>query len=375
MKNILFIIGTRPEAIKIAPLVKEFLKYPLEFDVKVCVTGQLRQMLDQVLHSFGIEPDYNLNLMQPNQTLFNLTALALKGLEGVLESANPDILFVQGDTTTAFVGSLAGYYKKVKVAHIEAGLRSGNKYSPFPEEGNRIMCGHLASYHFAPTIEAKNNLAKEGILENVEVVGNSVIDALFLGLSLIKENEDFYSGYFKEIDFSKKIILVTAHRRESFGEPFEEICEAIKNIATEFTDVEIVYPVHLNPNVQEPVKNILSGINNVHLVPPLDYALLIWLMNKSFLVLTDSGGIQEEAPSLGKPVLVMREVTERMEGVIAGTAKLVGTNKDVIFKETAKLLSYPHEYALMAKAVNPYGDGQTSKKVFEYIMSEVNMKV
>jgi len=375
MKNILFIIGTRPEAIKMAPLVKEFLKYPLQFNIKVCVTGQHRQMLDQVLNFFGIIPDYNLNLMQPNQTLFDLTAFGLKALERVLESTNPDILFVQGDTTTAFVGSLAGYYKKIKVVHIEAGLRSGNKYSPFPEEGNRILCGHLASYHFAPTIEAKNNLAKEGIHENVEVVGNSVIDALFLGLSLIKENEDFYYHHFKTIDFSKRIILVTAHRRESFGEPFEDICSAIKNIADKFEDVEVVYPVHLNPNVQEPVKKFLSGVKNVHLIAPLDYALLIWLMNKSFLVLTDSGGIQEEAPSLGKPVLVMREVTERMEGVKAGTAKLVGTNKEVIFQETAKLLTNPHEYSLMAKASNPYGDGQTSKKVLNYIMSELNIGV
>ncbi|MDQ4140469.1 MAG: UDP-N-acetylglucosamine 2-epimerase (non-hydrolyzing) [Bacteroidota bacterium] len=375
MKNILFIIGTRPEAIKMAPLIKEFFKYPSLFNTKVCVTGQHKQMLDQVLNFFGIVPDYNLNLMQPNQTLFDLTALALKALEGVLENTKPDILFVQGDTTTAFVGSLAGYYKKIKVAHIEAGLRSGNKYSPFPEEGNRILCGHLADYHFAPTIQAKNNLAKEGILENVEVVGNTVIDALFLGLSLIKENDEFYYEYFKAVDFTKKIILVTAHRRESFGKPFEEICGAIKEIATQFKDVEVVYPVHLNPNVQEPVQKLLSGINNVHLIPPLDYSFLIWLMNKSYLVLTDSGGIQEEAPALGIPVLVMREVTERMEGVLAGTAKLVGTSKEMIWEETAKLLTDNLEYAQMAKAVNPYGDGQTSKKVLNYIMSDLNIKV
>jgi len=360
--KVLFLFGTRPEAIKRAPLIKEF-KSEENFKIKVCVTAQHRQMLDQVLNFFNIKPDYDLNLMKPNQSLFDITSNTLKGLEDVLEKEKPDLIFVQGDTTTAFVGALAGFYKKIKVAHIEAGLRSHNKYSPFPEEINRVLVGHLADYHFAPTKRAKENLFKENIKENVFVVGNTVIDALFLGLDIIKkEGEEKYYKYFDFIDFSKKIILVTGHRRESFGKPFENICYALKEIANSFSNVEIVYPVHLNPNVRKPVNKILKNQERIHLIEPLEYPYLIWLMSRSYLVLTDSGGIQEEAPSLGKPVLVMREVTERIEGIEAGTAKLVGTNKEKIEKEVKKLLENKGDYDKMSKAVNPYGEGDSSKK-------------
>ena len=366
-RKILFIFGTRPEAIKLAPVVKEFQK-DSGFEVKVCVTAQHREMLDQVLKFFDVKPDYDLNLMKPNQSLFDITSNVLKSLEKVLEIEKPDIIFVQGDTTTAFVGALAGFYKKIKVAHIEAGLRSHNKYSPFPEEINRVLIGHIADYHFAPTERARENLLKENIKENVYVVGNTVIDALLLGLDIIKkEGKGKYYKYFDFIDFSKKIILVTAHRRESFGEPFENICYALKEISNKHQDIEIVYPVHLNPNVRKPVNRILGGIKNIHLIDPLKYPYLIWLMSKSYLVLTDSGGIQEEAPSLGKPVLVMREVTERIEGIEAGTAKLVGTNKDRIVKEVENLLENVDEYQKMARAVNPYGDGKASKRIREIL--------
>jgi UDP-N-acetylglucosamine 2-epimerase (non-hydrolysing) len=372
MLKILFIFGTRPEAIKMAPLVKEFQKEE-KFNVRVCVTAQHREMLDQVLNFFDIKPDYDLNLMKPSQSLFDITADTLKGLEKVLDKENPDLIFVQGDTTTAFVGALAGYYKKIKIAHIEAGLRSGNKYSPFPEEINRVLVGHLADYHFAPTERAKKNLYKENVKENVYVVGNTVIDALFLGLDIIKKHgEEKYYNYFDFIDFSKKIILVTGHRRESFGKPFENICYGLKEIANSFQDVEIVYPVHLNPNVREPVNRILNRIKNIHLIDPLEYPYLIWLMNKSYIVLTDSGGIQEEAPSLGKPVLVMREVTERIEGIEAGTAKIVGTDKEKIVNEAKTLIENKEEYNKMAKAVNPYGDGYSSVKIKNILLEVLN---
>lgn len=364
MKKTLFIFGTRPEAIKLAPLIKEFQNNQEKFTVKVCVTAQHREMLDQVLNFFGISPDYDLNIMKPNQSLFSLTADIIKSLEGVLSHFDPDLIFVQGDTTTAFAGALTGFYKKIKIAHIEAGLRSQNKYSPFPEEVNRILVGHIADYHFAPTEKAKENLIKEGINKNIWVVGNTVIDALFLGLKLIKtQGEEHYYKYFHYVDFSKKIILVTGHRRESFGEPFKKICFALREIANAFQDIEIVYPVHLNPNVRKPVNEILKKHLRIHLIEPLEYPYLIWLMNKSYLVLTDSGGIQEEAPSLGKPVLVMRDVTERTEGIEAGTARLVGTDKEKIVSETVKLLENTQEYNRMAQAVNPYGDGKSSIKI------------
>jgi UDP-N-acetylglucosamine 2-epimerase (non-hydrolysing) len=376
MKKLLFIFGTRPEAIKIAPLYWEFKKYPEVFEVKVCVTAQHRHMLDQVLNFFNIKPDFDLNLMKENQSLYDITSDSIKSLEGVLDKSTPNIVFVQGDTTTAFTGALAAFYKKIKVAHIEAGLRSGNKYSPFPEEVNRILVGHIADYHFAPTEKARENLYKEGIRENVWVVGNTVIDALFLGLEIIKKNnelKDKIESYFKNIcDINnEKVILVTGHRRESFGKGFENICNALKEIACLYPDIKIIYPVHLNPNVRKPVNGILKDLANVYLIEPLDYPYIIWLMSKCYLVLTDSGGIQEEAPSLGKPVLVMRDITERIEGIQAGTAKLVGTSKENILKEVSNLLENSKEYEKMAMSVNPYGDGQTSKKIVSIFNSKI----
>jgi len=364
MKNILFIFGTRPEAIKMAPLIKEFTKPKYSFKVKICVTSQHREMLNQTLNFFKIKPDYDLNLMRPNQTLFEITADSLTGLGSIFDDARPDLVFVQGDTTTVLTGALASFYKKVRVAHIEAGLRSSQKYSPFPEEINRTLTSHLADYHFAPTETARKNLAREGIKKNVYVVGNTVIDALFFGLNVIKaEGEEDYRRFFRGMDFSKKIILVTGHRRENFGRPFENICAALKDIAAACADVEIVYPVHLNPNVRGTVQKLLSGINRIHLLDPLAYPHLIYLMNKSYFVLTDSGGIQEEAPSLGKPVLIMREVTERTEGISAGTAILVGTSRRKIVTESLRLLNEKKAYRKMSHAVNPYGEGKTSRKI------------
>ena len=368
MIKTLFIFGTRPEAIKMAPLIKEAEKHPDKIQTKVCVTAQHREMLDQVLDFFKITPDYDLDLMKKNQTLFDITADSLKGLEKVLSDYDADVIFVQGDTTTAFIGALSGFYKKIKVAHIEAGLRSGNKMSPYPEEVNRILAGHLATFHFAPTEKAKNNLNEEGITENVWITGNTVIDALFLGLKIIKESsEDSFEKFYDFVDFTKRVILVTGHRRESFGKPFENICQAISEIIDRYPDVEIVYPVHLNPNVRKTVNEILKDKNRIHLIEPLDYPHLIWLMNKSHLVLTDSGGIQEEAPSLAKPVLVMRDVTERVEGIESGTAKLVGTDKGIILTEIDKLLTSPDEYNKMARAVNPYGTGSSAANIVEIL--------
>jgi len=358
----LFIFGTRPEAIKLAPLIKEFEKNNLDF--KVCITAQHREMLDQVINFFDIKVDYDLDIMKQNQSLFELTANLIKRLEEVLNDYNPTLTIVQGDTTTAFVGALSSFYKKIKIAHIEAGLRSFEKYSPFPEEINRSLIGKLADFHFAPTSKTKENLLKEGIKNNVYVVGNTVIDALFLTLRLIKERgEDKYYEKYDFIDFSKKIILLTSHRRENWGKPLENICKAVLEIANTFKDIEIVFPVHLNPNVRNIVFKYLNGKNNIHLIEPLKYPDLVWLMSKSYLILTDSGGIQEEAPSLGKPVLVLRNVTERTEIIEAGCGKLVGTNKESIVKNVIKLLTDKNEYQKMSKAINPYGDGTTSKKI------------
>ncbi len=370
MQTLLFIFGTRPEAVKMAPLIKECEKYPNDFNVKILVTGQHREMLDQVLEFFKITPDYDLNLMKPNQTLFDITADALRGMEKIIDEVKPDLIIVQGDTTTVLTGALAGYYKKVKVAHLEAGLRTGDKYSPFPEEMNRILTGHIADYHWAPTEQARKNLIIEGIKdENIHVVQNTVIDALLLAIELLKmQDNSKYEEFFKGIDFNKKIVLVTAHRRESFGEPFENICNAIKELALQHTDVEFVYPVHLNPNVREVVFRILSNIPNVHLLEPLDYPYMVWIMNRCYMVLTDSGGVQEEAPALGKPVLVLRNDTERPDGISAGTAKLVGTDKEKIIEETNTLLNNKEEYDKMAHAVNPYGDGHASEKIVELLL-------
>lgn len=366
MKKLLFIIGTRPEAIKMAPLIKEAQTHT-DWQVKVCVTAQHRQMLDQVLSFFQIVPDYDLNIMKPDQSLFTVTATVLQALEKVLQESRPDLVLVQGDTTTAFVGALAGFYGKVKVAHIEAGLRSGDKQSPFPEEMDRILAGHIADYHFAPTTQAVIALAKEGIAQHVYKVGNTVIDALQLGLKLIGKDDSEYALFYKQIDLTKKIILVTGHRRESFGDGFQQICQALLELAQRFADIEIVYPVHLNPHVREPVYRLLAGHPRIHLLEPVTYPQLIWLMSKSYFVLTDSGGIQEEAPSLGKPVLVMRTVTERTEGIAAGTAILVGTDAKTIVSHAERLLTDVSIYQTMAQAVNPYGDGLASQRIVELI--------
>jgi len=368
--RLLFILGTRPECIKLAPLIKEFQREG-NFVVKVCSTNQHNEMLNQVLNFFKIHPDFCLNIFKSNQSLFYVTYSILKKIEPVFNKFKPDMIFIQGDTTTAFVGALSGFYKKIKIAHIEAGLRSYNKYSPFPEEINRVLISHLADYHFAPTLRAKENLIKEGIKDNIFVVGNTVIDALLLSLEIIKEQgEEKYYNLFNFIDFSKKIILVTQHRRENFGFKLKNICYSLKEIAQIFQDVEIVFPVHLNPNVRQVVYEILKDQDRIHLIEPLNYSELIWLMSKSYLIITDSGGIQEEAPSLRKPVLITREVTERVEVVEQGSAILVGTDSEKIVSTAAKLLSNEHEYKKMTSNMkNPYGDGTTSKKILEIIKS------
>ncbi len=364
MRKHLFIFGTRPEAIKLAPLIRFCRSRPEHYEVKVCVTAQHREMLDDVLEFFKIKTDFDLNLMRANQTLFDITIDGLSGLQDVLQSYHPDNIVVQGDTTTSFVGALAGFYTKTKISHIEAGLRSGDKYSPYPEEINRMLTGHLADLHFAPTNLASENLHREGIRNNVWIVGNTVIDALMQGLNIIEtEHSQSFLEQFNYLDFRKKIILVTCHRRESFGRPIENIFSALRQLAETYSDLQFVYPVHLNPNVQEPAIRILGQCGNIHLVRPLSYAQLIWIMNRSYFILTDSGGIQEEAPSLGKPVLVMRDVTERREGIEAGTARLVGTDQGVIVREAVRLIEDRNAYQQMAQAVNPYGDGKACERI------------
>lgn len=364
--NILIVIGTRPEAIKLAPLIHRMKKS--EFMVQVCSTSQHKEILTQVLSFFNIIPEYDLHLMRSGQTLLQITSRAAAGLENILNESSPDYVVVQGDTTTAFVAALAAYYNKIPIIHIEAGLRSGNLSAPFPEEGNRALIGQLANLHFTPTEEAAKNLQREGIKNGVYVVGNTVIDALLLGLELIKNRGDAqFLSRFKEVDFSKKIILVTAHRRENMGRPLEHICSALKKIATHQTDVEIVFSVHPNPLVTEPVHASLGNIPSIHLVDPLDYSDFLWIMNKAHLILTDSGGIQEEAPSLGKPVFVMREVTERTEGIKTGVAKLVGTSSEKIFSETMKIMKNEDAYTVMATRNNPYGNGDACKKIVDIL--------
>ena len=367
--KVLIIMGTRPEAIKFAPLIK-MMEQDSYFELRVCITGQHREMLQQVLDFFEIKADYDLNLMKHNQTLFDVSAGALTGLQPILQEFKPEIVFVQGDTTTAFIGALAAFYEKCAIAHLEAGLRSGDKFSPFPEEANRKLVGAIADYHFAPTSLSRKSLEKENISKNVFVVGNTVVDALLLGLENLKARSIDFSNEFCYLDFSKPVVLVTAHRRESFGKPFENICDAILNIKQQHPEAQFVYPVHFNPNVREVVNRKLAEQPSIYLIEPLDYARLIWLMEKSNVILTDSGGIQEEAPALGKPVLVMREVTERTEGVEAGTAKLVGTNTDVIVANLHALLTNENGmYDQMAKAVNPYGDGTTSSQIISILKS------
>jgi UDP-N-acetylglucosamine 2-epimerase (non-hydrolysing) len=365
MKKVLYIFGTRPEAIKMAPLILDMSRSSA-FEVKVCVTGQHRSMLDQVLKFFDIVPDYDLAIMRHGQTLGDITSGAIKGLSSVLSNDyDPDFVVVQGDTSTAFAGALAGFYSKKKVVHIEAGLRSQNKFSPFPEEMNRLLISRLADIHFAPTPQACANLLNEGISEDdVFNVGNTAIDALYLGLDKLNTNGRVDIGNrFPFLSEGGRPILVTGHRRENFGAPMENICYALKAIVENNADVQIIYPVHLNPNVMEPVRRILGGSDRIHLTEPLDYPYLIWLLNRSYLVVTDSGGIQEEAPALGKPVIVMRDVTERVEGIAAGTAVLVGTNKEKIVSKCQQLLTDHTEYEKMAKSINPYGDGEASRRI------------
>ena len=373
MKKVLLVFGTRPEAIKMAPLVKAFENEPT-IESKVCVTAQHREMLDQVLEMFDIKPDYDLNIMKPGQDLFDVTSNVLLGLKDVLNDFSPDVVLVHGDTTTTSSASLASFYNKIKVGHVEAGLRTGDMYSPWPEEANRQITGVLANYHFAPTTTSANNLLKENKNPNdIVVTGNTVIDALFLALDKIEKNDELKSKIIESINSQyelkddKKIILVTGHRRENFGDGFINICEALKTIALNNPDIDIVYPVHLNPNVQKPVKEILSNTSNVYLINPLQYEQFIYMMNKSYFIITDSGGVQEEAPSLGKPVLVMRDTTERPEAVEAGTVKLVGTNKESIINEAQKLLEDENEYNTMSKAHNPYGDGKACERIVNFI--------
>ena len=368
MKKVLLIFGTRPEAIKMAPLVQEFQKHSNTFETKVCVTAQHREMLDQVLDFFDIKPDYDLNLMKPGQNLYSLTATIIESLKSILEEFNPDYVFVHGDTTTTMAGSIASFYSGAKVCHVEAGLRTNNKLSPFPEEINRQITGRICDYHFAPTETSKNNLLKENISNNlILVTGNTVIDALIKSVKKVNKNpSELIQNLSKKIA-NNDVVLVTGHRRENHGAGFERICSALKKIAEFNKKLLIIYPVHLNPKVQEPVNRILFGIKNVILIDPLAYQDFIWLMNRSKIIITDSGGVQEEAPSLGKPVLVMRDTTERPEAVKAGTVILVGTDENLIFQKANELLNNNNIFEKMSKLHNPYGDGNASKKIVEFI--------
>ena len=368
MTKVLIVFGTRPEAIKMAPLVKEFQKYPQHFDTKVCVTAQHREMLDQVLNFFDITADFDLDLMKPNQNLYNLTADILTNMKPILEGFKPDYVFVHGDTTTTMAASIASFYSGSKVCHVEAGLRTNNKLSPFPEEINRQIAGRVCDFHFAPTITSKNNLLVENVKEeNILATGNTVIDALLDSVDRVnKEPSDLIVSLNEKLG-NRELILVTGHRRENHGDGFIRICEALKEIANQNEDKIIVYPVHLNPKVQEPVNRILSKVKNVILIEPLAYQDFIWLMNRSKIIITDSGGVQEEAPSLGKPVLVMRDTTERPEAVEAGTVLLVGTNEELIVSKALDLLNNQDNLLKMSKLHNPYGDGLASKRIVHFV--------
>lgn len=365
--RVMSVFGTRPEAIKMAPLVKELEKSE-HIENLVCVTAQHREMLDQVLEIFDIKPDYDLNIMKDRQTLTGITTRVLEGMEGVLEEAKPDIVLVHGDTSTTFVTALAAFYKQIPVGHVEAGLRTYNIYEPFPEEMNRKLAGAIATLHFSPTPLAKNNLLKEAVDEEaIYITGNTVIDAL---KTTIHEDYHFTVDILNQIDFkNKRVITMTAHRRENLGEPLRNICEAVREIANEFADVEVVYAVHKNPAVRDVAYEILGDVKNVHLIEPLDLKDMHNLMQRSYLVLTDSGGLQEEVPSMGKPVLVLRNVTERPEGIEAGTLKLAGVEKDTIYSLTHELLTNENIYKQMAQAKNPFGDGEASRRIVEAILS------
>lgn len=370
MIKVLAVFGTRPEAIKMAPLVHALVADP-RYESRVCVTAQHREMLDQVLNLFEIFPEYDLNLMKVGQTLSDVTSGILKGMETVLDDFKPDVVLVHGDTATTFATALASYYQQIPVGHVEAGLRTGNIYSPWPEEGNRKLTGVLARYHFAPTEISRNNLRNENVPDSdISVTGNTVIDALLWVKNKLDQDAQLNSELeklFPMLDSEKKLVLVTGHRRESFGRGFLQICEALRKISSEHADCQIVYPVHLNPNVHEPVNRLLADCCNVHLIAPQDYLPFVYLMTKSYLILTDSGGIQEEAPSLGKPVLVMRNTTERPEAIAAGTVKLVGTDVDLIVNEVRKLLLDETAYADMSRAHNPYGDGLACKRILDFL--------
>lgn len=364
--KILTVFGTRPEGIKMAPIIKTMEKSEGIENI-ICITAQHREMLDQVLNIFNIEPDYDLNIFKPGQTLTEITNRALEGLEKVIIETKPDVLLVQGDTTTVFAGALAAFYQKVKVGHVEAGLRSGNLYSPYPEEANRRLTGVLTNFHFAPTENNRQNLLREGYPDDrIFITGNTVIDALNY---VVKENYEFKYSSLNNIDYkNKRVILLTSHRRENIGKPMENIFSAVKDIVNKYPDVELVFPIHLNPKVRDIAYRIFDNQERVHIIDPLDYEPFTNLMARSYLVITDSGGLQEEAPSLGKPVLVVREETERPEGIEAGTAKLVGTQYDNIYRELDILLSNEEEYHKMANAVNPYGDGKASERIVDIIL-------
>ena len=365
--KVMTIFGTRPEAIKMAPVVLELQKHPEQIQSLVAVTAQHREMLDQVLHLFQINPDYDLDIMSPSQTLFDITSRALNGLNEVLAEARPDLVLVHGDTTTTFVGALAAFYHQIPVGHVEAGLRTGNKYSPYPEEMNRKLAGALTDLHFAPTATARQNLLRENIdPESIFVTGNTVIDAL---LATVKPDFRFADELLTSLDFTgQRVILVTTHRRENLGEPMRHVYQALKRIVTEFPDVEVVFPVHRNPKVREVVEAVLGHLPRVHLTDPLDYEPFVNLMARSTLILTDSGGIQEEAPSLGKPVLVLRDTTERPEAIEAGTVRLIGTTEETVYQEAKILLTDSARYRAMSEAANPYGDGQAAQRIVRTIL-------
>ncbi len=383
MQKIMLVFGTRPEAIKMAPLVKEFQKHPDKFGTIVCVTGQHRQMLDQVLDLFEIIPDYDLNIMKPGQDLYDVTANVMLGMRDVLKEALPDVVLVHGDTTTSTAAALAAFYQQIPVGHVEAGLRTHNIYSPWPEEMNRQITGRIATYNFAPTPLSKSNLLAEGVAEDkINVTGNTVIDALYMVVDKIKNsaelNDELKSelvkaGYdTRRLDNGRKLVLITGHRRENFGDGFISMCCAIKALTEKYPDVDFVYPMHLNPNVRKPIHEVfgenLEGLGNMFFIEPLEYLSFVYLMEKSAIVLTDSGGIQEEAPGLGKPVLVMRDTTERPEALEAGTVKLVGTDYDKIVNEVSDLLENEAHYATMSQAVNPYGDGKACERIVKRLM-------
>ncbi|MCD4678573.1 MAG: UDP-N-acetylglucosamine 2-epimerase (non-hydrolyzing) [Desulfobacula sp.] len=378
MKKILLVFGTRPEAIKMAPLIKQLKSNPSVFETRICVTAQHREILDQILRIFDIRPDYDLDIMTKHQDLYDITSAVLQGLKPVIKDFNPDLVLVHGDTTTTLAASLAAFYQQIDVGHVEAGLRTNNIYAPYPEEINRQCTTKIAKYHFAPTILNEKNLLGENVIQdNIIVTGNTVIDALMMIVNQIKSDRDLEKriklrindiGYpMENPDNGRKFILVTGHRRENFGHGFLNICEALREIAARYPQIDIVYPVHLNPNVRKPVNQILSNISNVYRIEPLEYESFIYLMNRSYFILTDSGGIQEEAPSLGKPTLVMREETERPEAVEAGTVVLVGTDKEKILHNTEMLINDKRKYQKMANCYNPYGDGKASTRIVDFL--------